>query len=111
MGVEPNRRIYHTTIARAQKPVKNRKYKRGLREAVKAQTESYTTGCRRLMISLTDRYEMKYSHCNPKNTLFKYEFNFNPARYFFRMYVDLRLVHTNFSDASVKLVGCNCNLM
>ena len=30
MGVEPNWRIYRTTIARAQKPVKNRKYKRGL---------------------------------------------------------------------------------
>ena len=31
MGVEPNWRIYRTTIARAQKLVKNRKYKRGLR--------------------------------------------------------------------------------
>ena len=30
MGVEPNWRIYRTTIARAQKPVKNRMYKRGL---------------------------------------------------------------------------------
>ena len=29
-GVEPNWRIYRTAIARAQKPVKNRKYKRGL---------------------------------------------------------------------------------
>ena len=36
MGVEPNWRIYRTTIARAQKPVKNRKYKRGLRPKVGA---------------------------------------------------------------------------